>query len=93
MAINGSTVNDALKSEDVKSLIEFGAPDYEYSSEARDIVQALAKIDESEISEGVLAEIIRSVWSRSFGPFSDVDLDARSPAFRQIAHQVLTSSS
>ncbi len=55
MTITESAVVEALKSEDIESLIEAGAPDDEYTPEAQCIVQALATIDESEISEEALA--------------------------------------
>ncbi len=92
MIVSESAVNEALKSKDIESLIEAGAPDYEYTPEARRIVQALAKIDEREAAEVALAGIIRAVWSHSFGPFSEEDLEMRMPAFRQAAHRILARS-
>jgi hypothetical protein len=93
MIVTESTLNEALKFEDIESLIEAGAPDDEYTPEARSIVQALAMIDEREIAEENLAGVIRSVWSRSFGPFSEEDLEMRMPAFRKAAHRIMARSS
>jgi hypothetical protein len=91
MTVLESEVNNALVSEDIESLIEAGAPDDEYSCEARGVVTALAMIDDSEISKETVAEMIRSVWSRSFGPFYEEDLDLRMPAFHNVARQILAS--
>ncbi len=93
MAIAESAVNEALKSEDAESLIEAGAPEDEYMPEARGIVKAMVLIDEKSITEEALAAVIREVWSRSFGPFYDDDLEMRMPAFRQAAQRILPRNS
>jgi hypothetical protein len=61
--------------------------------EVRGILNALALVDEKDIAEEALASIIREVWSRSFGPLSDDDLEMRMPAFRQAAHHILARNS
>jgi len=93
MIVAESIVNEALKDEDIESLVEAGAPENEYAPEAQSIVQALAAIEEREVLEEDLVKLIRSIWSRLFGPFNEEDLDKRSPAFRNVAERILASTS
>jgi len=82
-------VNAILFSEDLESLAQHGVPDNEYMSEARKIVSAMALLSRSELTEDRLTEIVRSVWSQSFGPFSEEEAAMRMPAFREVAHRIL----
>ena len=93
MAIAESTIEDVLRSADIESLIECGAPRDEYTPEASGIVNALATIDEKEITTERLVAIIREVWVYMFGPFSDDEIGLRMPAFRQVANQILARDS
>ena len=93
MIVAESIVNEALKDEDIESLVEAGAPENEYAPEAQSIVQALSAIEEREVLEEDLVKLIRSIWSRLFGPFNEEDLDKGSPAFRNVAERILASTS
>jgi hypothetical protein len=90
MNIAESSIGEALRLEDIESLFQHGAPDCEYSPEARGIAEALASLGEEEITQERLAEVIRTVWARSFGPFSQEELEMRMAAFRQVAHRILS---
>ena len=91
MTITQTTVQETLNSEDIEGLFELGAPGDEYSHEAEGITSALADISENELTEDKLASVVREVWVRSFGPFSDVDIEKRFHAFRQVAHRILST--
>jgi len=63
MIVAESRVNDALRAEDIESLMDAGAPENEYSPEARSIVSAVATIDDCEVTEESIAGVIRSIWA------------------------------
>ncbi len=88
MKIRESTVDEVLRSEDMETLFQHGASDNEYTPEVRGILNALAQLDESDITEERLVAIIGAVWGRAFGPFSDEELEMRMPAFREVAHRI-----
>jgi hypothetical protein len=90
MKITESTVDQILRSEDIESLFQHEAPRDEYSHETRGIVSALALIDENDFTEERLADVVRAVWARSFGPFSEDEIEMRMPAFRKVAHRMLS---
>jgi hypothetical protein len=91
MTITQTTVQETLNSEDIEGLFELGAPGDEYSHEAEGITAALTDISENELTEDKLASVVRGVWIRSFGPFSEMDIEKRSHAFRQVAHRILST--
>ncbi len=89
MEITRLEIEEVLRSEDVEGLLDLGAPRDEYSSEARSIASALAAIEVHDLTEDRLAAVVRSVWTRSFGPLSEADLAKRASAFRQVAQRIL----
>jgi len=91
MSITESAIAEALISADIESLFQHGAPENEYTPETRGIVKALAPLSEKDITEERLVAIIRVVWSRSFGPFSDDEIEMRMPAIREVANRILAS--
>jgi hypothetical protein len=93
MSIAESAIAGALMSADVESLFQHGALENEYTPETRGIVKALALLNENDITEESLVAIIRAVWSRSFGPFSDDEIEMRMPAIREVANRILTVAS
>lgn len=86
-------VNAILFSEDLESLAKLGAPSDEYMGEAQEIVSAIKSLDRSELTEDRLTEIVCSVWSQSFGPFSEEEAAMQMPAFRKVALRILTPES
>jgi hypothetical protein len=93
MAIAKSTIAEVLRSADIESLIECGAPRDEYAPEVSGIVNALSIVGEKEVTVERLVVIIREVWVRMFGPFSGEEIELRMPASRQVAHEILARSS
>jgi hypothetical protein len=92
MKIRESTVEEVLRSEDIETLFQHGAPDNEYTPEARGIVSALALLNENDVTEDRLFAVVRSVWARLFGLGED-DLEMRTAAFRQVAHRIIEQDS
>jgi hypothetical protein len=82
------SIQDALDAEDVEGLLEAGAPDDEYGSEAAMIAERLANVGASDGSEEQIIAVISAVWSRMFNR-SPSELEMRRPAFRRIARQIL----
>ncbi len=91
MTITQSIIADVLRSVDLESLIELGAPKDEYEPEARSIMEGVARLEEKGLSEERLAALIRTEWTSWFGPFSDDEIHVRIPRLRQIAHQIMTA--
>ena len=89
MRITEAVVQKTLDEEDIEGLREIGAPEDEYLHEAQKIVSRLSG---SEPTEESLAAVVREVWVASFGPFSDEDIEKRSPVFSKVAHQILNNS-
>jgi hypothetical protein len=89
MNISESTINEILRSEDIESLFQHGAPEDEYSHEAQGIASKLAQCESADLTEGSVATFVRDVWVRSFGPFSEEDIAKRLPAFQQVANRII----
>jgi hypothetical protein len=90
MTIKETVIEEALRSEDIESLFQHGAPDDEYKHEAQSIADAIAPLGEKNITEEQLVKIISTVWIQAFGPFSDEEVEVRMPAFRQVAYKILS---
>lgn len=87
--ITVSNVDEVLRSEDLETLFQHGAPSDEYAHETRAIVEEVARLNPESLSDEQLTEIVLRVWTRSFGPFSAQELEMRMPDFRQVAHRIL----
>jgi hypothetical protein len=93
MDISQNNLRELLNSEDIEGLLALGAPDDEYADEVRILASALSQIDGDDIPEDAVAEVVRRVWIRAFGPFTDADIERRSAAFRHLAHEIQARSS
>ena len=91
MEILQSRIESILRTEDIESLFQHGAPSDEYSLEARAIVAAVARLSPQDATEGLIADLILNIWNHAFGPFSDYDLDLRRPTFQSVARQMLVA--
>ena len=89
MNVDPAIVHAVLKTEDIEGLLKLGAPGDEYSSEARHISDAVNHLATAPIEEELVG-IFREVWVRSFGPFSEEQLDRRSSAFRHASREILS---
>ena len=93
MNISELTIDEVLRSEDIESLFQHGAPENEYTPEVQGILKALALMEEQDITEERLIAIVQSVWVRMLGPFSEDEIEMRMPAFRKVAHRMLNTHS
>ena len=84
-------INQVLRDEDIEGFIGLGAPPDEYESEADMIAGAIASEDQSKLTEGRITDVIRTVWAKMFGPFSEEELGKREDAFRRVARCVLAA--
>lgn len=87
-----SIIDNALRAEDVEGLLELGAPNDEYSHEAKTIASELQELTPGTESEDDIAAVIAKVWAKSF-ELSNEDIDKRHTALRRIARQILSSCS
>ena len=85
-----STVQEVLQAEDPEGLLELGAPTDEYSEEAKQIASELRRFGADELTEERVAGVVRDVWVKAFGPFSEEDIRKRLPAFRQAASRIVS---
>lgn len=90
MRFSAETIESILRQEDIEGLLNLGAPQDEYSSEAADMATALGAIPESATEEQV-SRIVMSVWEQAFGPFSDEDIEKRRPVLRRVVQNILRS--
>ena len=88
MHISMSIISEALQSEDIESLIEFGAPSDEYNAEAELLFEALGKLGASQINEVTIAAVLAGVWAKMFNRNAD-EIRARLPAFQSVARRIL----
>jgi hypothetical protein len=89
MEITQAIVRQALNDEDIEGLLELGAPEDEYLHEAERI---MTQIGREEVNEDSLAALVRAVWTKSFGPFTEEEEEKLSPAFRQVAQRILNNA-
>lgn len=78
----------ALRTEDVEGLIELGAPEDEYNSEAEHIALALAQFSSDQFTQQNLVAVIALVFAQSFNR-SPKEIEQRLPAFNKIASILL----
>lgn len=90
MRISSETIESILRQEDLEGLLNLGAPQDEYSSEAREMATELQAVHEPTDQEEV-SRIVMAVWERAFGPFSDEDIERRTPVLRQVVKRILGS--
>jgi len=88
MSILRTSIEEMLRAEDIESLIESGAPDDEYDSEAEEIARALNALKSNRFTEDNIVSIISQVWTKMFNLDED-DIQKRMPAFQKVAHEVL----
>ena len=80
-------IREILNREDIEGLLALGAPGDEYSSEAELISQAIES-RRVEPREEELTKLLRGIWQRMFGPFSEEEMKEREPALERVAVEV-----
>ena len=83
-----TSVEEMLRLEDIESLIESGAPDDEYDSEAAEIAEALNALKGDRFTEDNIISIVAHVWAKMFNLDED-DIKKRMPAFQNVAQSLL----
>ena len=83
-----TSVEEMLRLEYIESLIESGAPDDEYDSEAAEIAEALNALKGDRFTEDNIISIVAHVWAKMFNLDED-DIKKRMPAFRNVAQSLL----
>jgi hypothetical protein len=82
-----NTIREILNREDIEGLLALGAPGDEYSTEAELISQAIEN-GQVEPREEELNKLLRGIWQRMFGPFSEEEMKQRQPALERVARQL-----
>lgn len=88
MTISLATIEAALRAEDIESLIEAGAPDDEYNSEAKKIAAALSSLAGNQLTEANIVAVIALAWAKAFNRSSQ-EIEMRMDAFHRIARRLL----
>ena len=88
MDITISQINNILQIVDIEGLIALGAPDDEYSSEAKYIFNAITKLSVSEKTEANIFAIISLLWIEQFS-LSDTDVYQREPAIKHASKSIM----
>jgi len=86
-----SAIREILNREDIEGLLEIGAPADEYSIEAELISQAIEN-GQVELQNEKLYELLREIWHKMFGPFSEEEIKKRQSAFERVARQLAATS-
>ena len=81
---------EIFRDADIEGLIEGGAPDDEYDSEALEFSGAVSALPEAERTEEALISIISLIWARSFNRGED-EIEMRLPAFTKVVQNILGS--
>lgn len=87
--IRRSRLEQILNAEDPEGLLALGAPPDEYRGEAEKIAAALRQWQRGTPGEPDIIAVLEAVWSDSFGPLSQEEMDKRSLAFRRIGQRIL----
>ena len=83
-------VKTSLNQEDVEGLLNTGAPNDEYDSEASLIESNISlSSPNTPLTTARITSIISDVWNQQFGPFTESDLEKRRPAFESVAKKIM----
>ena len=88
MSITLEKTKTAFKEEDIEGLIELGAPDDEYDSEAEQTLAAVRRLSDDERTKANITSIIALIWAKSFNRGSE-EIAERMPAFENVALKLL----
>ena len=84
-------IDELLRRHDIEGLINIGAPENEYNTEAKMIADRIGtaewRVQPQKLSVAQIKEIIRDVWTEMFG-LDEEDLGKRENAFEQIAKRL-----
>lgn len=86
--ISRTKIEEILREADIEGLIEGGAPDDEYDSEAEEITSALEKILPEKMTEDNILLIVCDIWTESFG-YEKEETEKVKPYFIEIVQKIL----
>ena len=89
MDVSYTDVETIFRVEDIEGLIEMGAPDDEYDSEAKEIFDTLKGFGEDQFTEDNIVAVISRVWKKMFD-LDENDISKRMPAFKKVALDLLS---
>ncbi len=88
MILRLERIRDVLKQGDIEGLIEIGAPQDEYDSEAQMIWQEMMSFESAALDDKTVVAIVRRVWEDMF-ELDDQNLGKRTDAFASVAREIL----
>ncbi len=89
MTVSVAAVDAILRAEDMEGLLAVGAPEDEYSDEAREIQFALEQLGDDQLTSERVSTAVMHVWENSFGPFSAEDVQKRQPVLQELVNRIL----
>lgn len=81
-------IQDVLSREDVEGLLALGAPENEYHTEA-ELIRQVIESGRVNLKEEELTELLKRIWQKSFGPFSETELKKRQAALERVAKRLV----
>ena len=81
-------IKTVLRIADIEGLIESGAPDDEYDSEAEEIMQALSMMEIESLNEEAMLSVIADVWEDYFH-LDENQIAQAMPYFRDMGQKIL----
>ncbi len=88
MEISINDIERILIKEDIEGFIESGAPEDEYSIEAKMLARALLEINTLDFSEENILAVISALWASSFN-LSREDIISRLPGLQRVTKNIL----
>ena len=84
-------IENLLRTHDIEGLLDIGAPEDEYNTEAKMIAERIGtaewRIHPQKLPVAQVKEIIRNVWAETFA-LDEEDLAKRERAFEEIAKRL-----
>lgn len=90
MNFSYQNIEALLRREDIEGLLQAGAPEDEYSSEARTILLALGKLKEEEKTEENIISILTMLWVDNFDLSAD-EIRLRLPSIQRVVSGLLST--
>lgn len=81
-------INALLQETDIEGLLEAGAPEDEYSSEAAALTAIFSALEESNFDIKTVETLVTEVWTNSFN-LAEKDLVIRKSAFENLARRIV----
>jgi hypothetical protein len=86
--LSSADVKNILNQYDIEGLLEIGAPNDEYESEAQDIASALNELEQNYFDAEHIFALIMDIWQKNFELAED-DLLKRKEFFAKVVNAIL----